>query len=122
MNIKRIGRYFIIFFIPIFILGSFISVIQARNGSGKILSPDKTKNIQFFRHENQTHIFCNFHKLFRIGGSNVAFLNVDTCDIKVRWIDNHSLEIRHPKNAEISPPISDPYFFGDTFTVTYIPE
>lgn len=113
-----------------YIIGSFLSVFEARRGDEKILSPKKTKNIEFHSRNNETQIMCNFHKIFRIGGSHVALINADKSTITAYWIDDHSVEIKYPNQAEvkfhahanISNQENSIYFFGDTVIVSFVPE
>ncbi|MBK6498033.1 MAG: hypothetical protein IPG48_08180 [Saprospiraceae bacterium] len=114
---------FIIILLAVIIItwiGSSIRNVQnAKSRVGIILSPDKTKSVEFINAINTSQILMNYHKAFTVGGSNVVSGDFKEEDINLKWRDQNTLIIEYPKGIELNNKEDELYFFGEIVQINY---
>lgn len=114
---------FIIFILSVFIITyisfSLLNVHNAKKKEGIVLSPNKTKSVEFFDEFGTEQIFMNFHKHFIVGGSNVASGKFDKQNVELEWIEDNTLIIRTPENTIFSSKETKVGFFKEEVKIIY---
>ncbi len=100
-------------------ISSYLQVQQARNRDGIILSPKKTKSVEFVNSIGTFQVMMNFHRKFVVAGSNVASGNFNENDIHLDWIDENTVLFKYPKGITLRNNEDEIYFFGETVNIVY---
>lgn len=98
---------------------SILNVQNAKNRKGIILSPNKSKSVEFIDAIGTHQLLMNFHKNLTVSSSNIVSGNFDVNEIKVKWSDENNLSIEYPNGVKLRNKEEEIYNFGEIIKINY---
>ncbi len=101
------------------LLSSLSNVNKAKNRDGIILSPAKTKSVEFIEAIGTSQLMMNYHKSFIVGGSNIVSGDFNENEMRIKWMTEDSLLIEYPESVQLRNQEFELYFFGESTVILY---
>ena len=119
LNRKYVIPLIILSLILTWLLSSLSNVNKAKNREGIVLSPDKSKSVEFIEAIGTSQLMMNYHKSLFVGGSNIVSGNFNENEMRIKWLNEDSLLIEYPESVQLRNQESELYFFGEITKVIY---
>lgn len=119
MKVSHVIPIIIVVMIVTWCITSISNVQKAKNREGIILSPDKSKSLEFVNTMGTYQVLVNYHKHFMVTGSNVTSGDFQIDDLKLSWIGNDSILIEHVPGINFNSKETELYFFRNQVIVQY---